>query len=94
MGFVLNPYDECVANKMINGKQCTIGWHADDNMISHVNSNVVTEVIQKIEEKFGKITVTRGKEHVFLGMNIKFKGNGTFSVLIKEYLEESIVEFG
>ena len=24
MGFTLNPYDKCVANKMINGKQCTI----------------------------------------------------------------------
>ena len=24
MGFELNPYDLCVANKMINGKQCTI----------------------------------------------------------------------
>ena len=26
-GFNINPYDWCVANKMINGKQCTIGWH-------------------------------------------------------------------
>ena len=24
MGFELNPYDECVANKTIDGKQCTI----------------------------------------------------------------------
>ena len=24
MGFVLNPYDLCVANKIIDGKQCTI----------------------------------------------------------------------
>ena len=24
LGFKLNPYDRCVANKMINGKQCTI----------------------------------------------------------------------
>ena len=24
MGFKLNPYDECVANKIIDGKQCTI----------------------------------------------------------------------
>jgi hypothetical protein len=23
-GFVINPYDWCVANKMINGKQCTM----------------------------------------------------------------------
>ena len=29
-GFNINPYDWCVANKMINGKQCTIGWHVDD----------------------------------------------------------------
>jgi hypothetical protein len=24
MGFELNPYDACVANKVIDGKQCTI----------------------------------------------------------------------
>ena len=33
MGFEINPYDKCVANKMINGKQCTIGWYVDDNKI-------------------------------------------------------------
>ena len=34
-GFKLNDYDNCVANKMINGKQCTIVWHVDDLKISH-----------------------------------------------------------
>ena len=29
-GFILNPYDTCVANCMINGKLCTILWHVDD----------------------------------------------------------------
>ena len=24
LGFILNNYDKCVANKVINGKQCTI----------------------------------------------------------------------
>ena len=28
-GFVINPYDKCVANKIINGKQCTIVWYVD-----------------------------------------------------------------
>ena len=23
----LNPYDPCVASKVINGKQCTIAWY-------------------------------------------------------------------
>ena len=30
MGFVVNPYDPCVANKMINGSQMTVTWHVDD----------------------------------------------------------------
>eukprot|EP00816_Leptocylindrus_hargravesii_P012768 CAMPEP_0196825502 /NCGR_PEP_ID=MMETSP1362-20130617/93091_1 /TAXON_ID=163516 /ORGANISM="Leptocylindrus danicus, Strain CCMP1856" /LENGTH=337 /DNA_ID=CAMNT_0042205941 /DNA_START=1969 /DNA_END=2982 /DNA_ORIENTATION=- len=35
MGFKLNRYDPCVANKVIKGKQCTIGWWVDDNFKSH-----------------------------------------------------------
>ena len=37
--------------------------------------------------------VTRENKHVFFGMNITFNCNGTFSVLMKEYLDESIDNF-
>jgi hypothetical protein len=30
INFVLNPYEPCVANRMINGHQHTIKWHVDD----------------------------------------------------------------
>ncbi len=33
MGFEINSYDPCVANKMVNGTQMTIRWHVDDLMI-------------------------------------------------------------
>ena len=75
-GFELNEYGLCVANKMIDGKQCTIVWYVDDNKISHEDSTVVDEVIAKIEERFGKMTVKRGKEHVFVGMDINFIEKG------------------
>jgi hypothetical protein len=39
-GFESNPYDWCVANKTINGKQCTILWHVDDLKISHEDPEV------------------------------------------------------
>jgi hypothetical protein len=26
-GFEPNPYDSCVMNKMVDGKQCTVLWH-------------------------------------------------------------------
>ena len=38
-GFVLNPYDSCVANKAIDGKQCTMLWHVDDLKCSHGSSS-------------------------------------------------------
>ena len=53
-GFVINPYDWCVANQVIDGKQCTILWHVDDLEISHVNENTVTDIIEKITSEFGK----------------------------------------
>jgi len=39
-GFTINEYDHCVANKTINGRQCTIIWHLDDLKISHVDKKV------------------------------------------------------
>jgi hypothetical protein len=94
MGFALNPYDACVANKIVNGKQCTIVWYVDDTKISHMDDSVITDVIAKIEERFGKMTVTRGNKHVFLGMDLEFHENGTASIKMKDYIKESIIEFG
>jgi hypothetical protein len=50
MGFQLNPYDACVANKIIDGTQCTIVWYVNDNKISHVKPSVVSMVIREIEK--------------------------------------------
>ena len=40
-GFVLNPYDRCVANKKIDGHQCTIVWYVDDNVMTHTSMKVL-----------------------------------------------------
>jgi hypothetical protein len=53
-GFKLNPFDSCVANKKNDGQQCTIAWHFDDLKISHIDSNVVSDIIEKINKVFGK----------------------------------------
>ena len=47
-------------------------WYVDDNKIRHVEPKVVDKSIETIEGKFGKMPQTRGGEHDFLGMNIKF----------------------
>ena len=60
MGFVLNPYDMCVANKTINGKQCTVTWYVDDNKISHVEQEVADDIVAKIGKRFPELTISTG----------------------------------
>lgn len=50
LGFVLIPYNRCVANCDIQGKQCTIAWYMDVMKISHEDPDVVTMmIINKLE---------------------------------------------
>ena len=37
MVFDINPYNPCVANKMVSGHQMTICWHVDDLKVYHKN---------------------------------------------------------
>jgi hypothetical protein len=74
-GFTINPYDRCVANKIIDDKQCTIVWHVDDLKILHVDPNVVSNIISLINGVFGNETpgtVMRGTEHDYLGMQLNY----------------------
>ena len=52
-GFTINQYDKCVANKMINGKQCMIAFYVDDNKVSCEDPEVVSKVIQTLKGHFG-----------------------------------------
>ena len=60
MGFEINPYDPCVANKMVNGSQMTVTWHVDDLKISHKDEEELTKFILKLNGIYGnKLTVAR-----------------------------------
>ena len=51
MGFEINPYENCIANKMINRNQFTIGWYVDYNKISHKEAKVVDDMLTIFKEK-------------------------------------------
>ena len=68
-GFEVNPYDPCVANKMVEGSQFTVVWHVDDLKLSHKNPRVVTKMINHLRKLYErlpngevkKMSVQRGK---------------------------------
>ena len=47
-------------------------------------------MIETIAEHFGNLTVSRGKKHKLLGMDIEFLADGKLSLFMKDYIEESI----
>ena len=66
--FEVNPYDPCVANKIINGKQMTVCFHVDDLLMTHHEEKVIRDFTRYLEGIYGKLKVTIGDELEYLGM--------------------------
>ena len=49
IGFVLNPYDPCVANKVVGENQLTVTWHVDDFKSSHVDSTEIDNFVDWVK---------------------------------------------
>jgi hypothetical protein len=93
-GFVLNPYDSCVANKVVDGKQMTVCWHVDDLNVSHCDPAQVTIFGEWLSKKYGVAVAThRGKIHDYLGMIFDFLPKGKVMVTIMEYIKNIIKDF-
>ena len=89
-GFTLNEYDSCIANKYVDGQQCTITWHVDDLKISHVDEQVVRLVIQKIQDTFGQhseLSMHIGKRHDYLGMILDFTTPGILEINMSDCIQ-------
>ena len=92
MGFELNPYDSCVMNKTINGKQCTVMFHVDDLKISHAEESVVDDVIQQLEAVYGKMVVSQGEKLDYLGMTLNYEKEGIVSIEMKQFVSNILNE--
>ena len=97
-GFKMNPYDPCVWNKLIDGKQCTICFHVDDCKISHVSGKVIDNIIDWLrrdyesifEDGSGAMAVHRGKVHKYLGMTLDFSTKRQVKISMIDYVKEVV----
>ena len=95
-GFELHPYDPCVANKMIDGKQLTLTWHVDDLKASHVKTAVVDAFVQWVRDKYEDVTKvkpSRGKKHDYLAMMLDYSIPGVVKIDMSEYIKKIIRDF-
>jgi hypothetical protein len=98
IGFEVNPYDPCVANRMVNGIQHTVTLHVDDVKSSIANPTVSDEFIAWLDKIYGSdITghdkATRGKVHEYLGMTFDYTEKGKVKVGMTQYVQTMIDTF-
>jgi hypothetical protein len=96
VGFEFNPYDPCVANRMVEGKQQTVRFHVDDLMSSHANSQVNDAFLGWLNEMYGnhgEVKATRGKIHDYLGMVFDFSMPGEVVISMIDYMKKIVDEF-
>ena len=98
IGFKINPYDPCVANRIIQGKQHTVTWHVDDLKSSHINPIVNDEFLTWLRNKYasdniGEIKAVHGKQHDYLAMTLDFTSPGVLKVDMTTYVNKMLQEF-
>ena len=90
-GYKINPYDWCVTNKIIDGKQCTILWHVDDLKLSHVSDSVIDTKVEIIDKVFATkeapLTVRRGTKNDYLGITLNYSKDRKVSIKMFDYID-------
>ena len=96
IGFEFNPYDPCIANRIVKKKQQTIRFHVDDIMSSHVDPKVNDHFLEWLETKYGQIgevKSTRGKVHEYLGIKFDFRPKGKVAIDMTKYMGQMVIDF-
>jgi hypothetical protein len=99
--FVINPYDPCIANKMIEGDQMTICFHVDECKLSHRKTKVMYSMIDSLRQEYesifeegsGAMTVSRGNIHKYLGMALDYTVRGQVKITMFDYVDEILTSF-
>ena len=87
----MNPYDPCVWNKMVGGKQMSSMFHIDNLLMSHKLPHIVTLFIKKLELEYAKcdpLTVTWSLVQEYFGMNFDLQVSGQVALLQYDYLKK------
>jgi hypothetical protein len=96
IGFIINPYDLCVANKIIEGKKMTICFHVEDCKLIYLRKKVMDTIIEYLREEYasifedvtGAMTASRCKIHKYLGMTLEYSVHGQVKTTMFDDVEK------
>jgi hypothetical protein len=101
IGFKINPYDPCVANKNVKGKELTVVWHVDGLKNSHRKPSLLTRMTEWLKGTYKRLfddgsvgmTISRGKIHDSLGMSLDFTVPREVKITMIDYVKDMLLLF-
>jgi len=91
IGFQKNLNDDCVWNRIdSDGNQCTVVIHVDDIMITAKDESRLTSEIKLLQDKFGDLTITRGRILNYLGMIFDFSVEDKVKITMDGFVTEML----
>ena len=92
--FVINDYDPSAANKMVNGTQMTLTWHANDLKVSHNDQVEIDKFSQFLHDKYEKpdqglmLTHHEGKVHDYLWIDLDYLERKKLKASMIKYIDK------
>ena len=70
--------------------QCTIAFHVDNLKILHDDGNLITNIIEELNKRFGDIVplwISRGKIHDYLDVVFDYATKGKLIITMYDYID-------
>ena len=88
LGFVQNPYDQCVYNLMRNGMACTVTLHVDDLFISSRDMDNLNYLYEGLKTVYGSLDIHHGPKINYVGMTMDFKSSGKVVITQDKFIQD------
>ena len=94
-GFIENPYDHCVFNKLCADKtQMTIVLHVDDLMITNLHDSNLEAFYQYLKTAYKETKIVRGRILDYVGMTFDFSSAGEVKITMENCVNEILAGCG
>jgi hypothetical protein len=91
-GFVSNPYDKCVLNKIMpDGTTITIVLYVDDLLVTCVNLDHIRDLQTFLMSKFPEVSFHAGEVVEYVGMTIDFRSKPKAAVVTMKQMTDDII---
>ena len=88
----VNLYSRYVANKVVDGKHCTVLWYVSDLKVSYEDVTFVRSIMDTTNKIFPGLICNAYKNHTYLVMKIKWNKDKSVTIDMKYCVKETVIE--